>query len=740
MLSAARVVCSGRLVRAVLVMMGLAAPALMVPAAAGATTWQVTTTTDPGSPGCNPGACSLRAAIIAANAGSGADTIMLPAGSYMLAEGVLAISAGMTIDGAGAGTTAIDAHGASQIFSIGAGAGPVTISNLTLEKGLALGGASAIDTKSGQPLSLSDDILSKNTSGGTTGSGAVSVHGSGSPTVTVSGSTFIENSAGGPGMATASSGQGLGGAIDFAPTAGVLMVSGSVFRSNSAGGAGGAGASSGQGEGGVIEARSEASVTIADSLFAGNHTGGAGGAGTSSAQGNGGALAYFGEAATSSLVVTSSTFQGNEAGGAEGEGEDSGVGVGGALEVAGDGSAHLVNDTISANSVSQGTGGGLVTELFTTLLNDTITGNVAAGGKGGNLMVEEGQNEVKNTIFAGGSAASHPECAVSLGKLVSEGHNLESSSSNECQLSAPGDKVGVNPMLETAANNGGPVPTSLLLPESPAIDAGDEAGCPSTDARGVLRPAGAACDIGAFEIATPAAVTGTQSLVTALSATLSGTARNPDIAPGSVYFQYGTTTSYGSQTASQPVAADTPEGQFAALVQLAPETTYHFRIVVVNATGTVAGADRSFKTGAKLTQVKAPALSGLTLKPSRLHAARGKGASTTAKKISRGATITYRDSEAATSTFTVQRKVLGYVVGHRCSVRRPKSHGHPRRCTTFTTVGSFTHRDAAGMNRFRFTGRVAGRPLGAGSYRMLVVARAGATKSALSTLRFSVLA
>nr|BBJ47930.1 hypothetical protein SAVMC3_05590 [Streptomyces avermitilis] len=47
------------------------------------------------------------------------------------------------------------------------------------------------------------------------------------------------------------------------------------------------------------------------------------------------------------------------------------------------------------------------------------------------------------------------------------------------------------------ADNGGPTDTTALLPGSPALDAAD--GCPATDQRGVARPQGTACDIGAYE-------------------------------------------------------------------------------------------------------------------------------------------------------------------------------------------------------------------------------------------------
>ncbi len=56
----------------------------------------------------------------------------------------------------------------------------------------------------------------------------------------------------------------------------------------------------------------------------------------------------------------------------------------------------------------------------------------------------------------------------------------------------------MDPLLGPLADNGGATQTFALLPGSPAIDAGQSTGCPP-DQRGVVRPQGAACDIGAFE-------------------------------------------------------------------------------------------------------------------------------------------------------------------------------------------------------------------------------------------------
>jgi hypothetical protein len=87
------------------------------------------------------------------------------------------------------------------------------------------------------------------------------------------------------------------------------------------------------------------------------------------------------------------------------------------------------------------------------------------------------------------------------GQVTSLGHNL--SSDNSCNLTGAGDLNGVDPRLTGLQNNGGPTHTHGLYPNSPAIDAGDNNGCPANDQRGVPRPQGAACDIGAYEYVTP---------------------------------------------------------------------------------------------------------------------------------------------------------------------------------------------------------------------------------------------
>src|SRR5262249_28196708 len=131
---------------------------------------------------------------------------------------------------------------------------------------------------------------------------------------------------------------------------------------------------------------------------------------------------------------------------------------------------------------------------------------------------------LRNNILAANVANGAPNNCVAA--LTSGGGNLEDTAPSQCGLTGPGDRAGVSPLLGGIGNNGGPTLTQQLLAGSPAIDAGTGSGCPSTDQRGVARPIGGACDIGAYELATPSAATGAASAIKTTSATVGGTAAN----------------------------------------------------------------------------------------------------------------------------------------------------------------------------------------------------------------------
>ncbi len=301
-------------------------------------------------------------------------------------------------------------------------------------------------------------------------------------------------------------------------------------------------------------------------------------------------------------------------------------------------SSYITNTTITGNTAAVGlppalwthevNGGGGI--LYITvrdgimLANNTIAGNTAPTATGGGVLGYRNPNLdgitqvfVGNTILATntsgvagtancGSTASEdpgdPGNPVTPNALfTSVGYNLTSDTS--CNLAAAGDLIA-NPVLGVLHDNGGPTATMALNAASPAVNAGNPTGCTTafggalgTDQRGVVRPqpAGGRCDIGSYELAPPIATTGKATVFSSTSATLPGAAGNPDAIGGTTYFQYGRSTKYGKQTTSVALGAQTSTTETATLTNLTPGT-YHFRIVTVNAVGTVYGVDQAFTT------------------------------------------------------------------------------------------------------------------------------------------------
>jgi len=104
-------------------------------------------------------------------------------------------------------------------------------------------------------------------------------------------------------------------------------------------------------------------------------------------------------------------------------------------------------------------------------------------------------------------------------------------------------------------------------------------------------------------------------------------------------------------------------------------------------------------------------------------------------------TITYTDSEAAATTFTVRQQLAGYRRGHgACTAlaARQKRPKHTSACTAYKSIGSFTHSDTAGTNRVSFRDRVGRHTLAPGRYVLELTPGLGALRGATETARFQV--
>jgi hypothetical protein len=177
-------------------------------------------------------------------------------------------------------------------------------------------------------------------------------------------------------------------------------------------------------------------------------------------------------------------------------------------------SLNLTNVTISGNTGEAYAAICTGTAVTINILNSTITGNNFIAGKYcGGIAIWGGTTTIKNTIISGNGSDDSNCCSGSSATIVSQGNNLDSSDS--CNFRQIGDLHDTAPQLVALADNGGPTQTHALNNTSPAIDVGTNTGCPATDQRGMLRPQGTKCDIGAYEYSScpnkPVHIDGTSS-------------------------------------------------------------------------------------------------------------------------------------------------------------------------------------------------------------------------------------
>jgi uncharacterized repeat protein (TIGR01451 family) len=218
-------------------------------------------------------------------------------------------------------------------------------------------------------------------------------------------------------------------------------------------------------------------LTVNNSSVTGNSATGYGGGGiyspggesftlnSSTISGNSGDVG--GGIATPAGTIENSTISGNSA-----------IEYGGGIYKGFTGSLSIESSTISDNSA--GLDGGGIWGAYITTFSDTIVAHQTAGGN--------------CTVFG-----------------ADGGYNLDDGTS--CGFSSANNSLSnTDPLLDSAGlqDNGGPTQTIALQPGSPAIDAIPSTvnGCGTTittDQRGISRPQGPGCDIGAFELVPPKA-------------------------------------------------------------------------------------------------------------------------------------------------------------------------------------------------------------------------------------------
>jgi hypothetical protein len=171
----------------------------------------------------------------------------------------------------------------------------------------------------------------------------------------------------------------------------------------------------------------------------------------------------------------------------------------------------LFNCTLAANLASGGDiaypsyplssayGGALYLNGTSTLTHVTLAANIAnkGAGAGGSSAALGGGIYSVSKVYVRNSILSTNAPANCSGTLQDDGFSL--SSDGTCAFSASGSRNNTDPRLAPIGASGGQTLTMALQPGSPAADAGNPAYCLATDQRGVPRPQGANCDMGAFE-------------------------------------------------------------------------------------------------------------------------------------------------------------------------------------------------------------------------------------------------
>lgn len=419
-------------------------------------------------------------------------------------------------------------------------------------------------------------------------------------------------------------------------------------------------------------------------------------------------------------------------------------------------STSTISDTTIAQNEAYNTGGGVDESNSSTetlqLFNDTIDGNTlsGSGAQGGGFRAWSGTTiKFRNIVLAQNNAATEPTCAYGGGAFVTSlGHNVQDGNDPNCNFGA-GDRVNVDPQLGPLANNGGPTDTLLPAVGSPLIDTGDTVNCTTTDQRGVPRPQGGGCDIGAVERTTPTAGTPLALGATTSGVTLS-TQVNPVFIGGSFSYRYGPTTAYGTSTPAALLTSGVgTQTALAALAGLAPSTIYHAQLVLTTPDGTATSGDITFTTAAAAPPPQPPALSQATLTHKRFRVGKAPtavSAKTNGRKrkakAPEGTTFKFTLSAPAKVTVVIVHQVPGRRRGGQCvAPTRALKRKHAGRCQRTLVDGVLVRaHEPAGADQLAFSGRIGRRALRLGRYTAEITASNAAGASNAANLRFTVVA
>ena len=250
---------------------------------------------------------------------------------------------------------------------------------------------------------------------------------------------------------------------------------------------------------------------------------------TISGNGDWGSSAGGGIRADGALLVIDSTISGNS--GMHGAGIESGGELtlidsvvagneaymyGGGLHVRAGGQATVTGSTIHGNSARYN-GGGAYSQGSLAIVNSTIAGNVVFRDGGGIALYGGGSLHLdhatlaRNHAGATGGGVGYTEWTgvpwtgnATIDRSIVSGNEQATGSDVNLRESWSGaDNLISNPAanLGPLQDNGGPTPTMLPGPGSAAIDAITPQDCTQAfDQRGVARPSGTGCDIGAVEV------------------------------------------------------------------------------------------------------------------------------------------------------------------------------------------------------------------------------------------------